>query len=55
MPWKDSSVMDEKWTRRRLAEHFGVGRTTVRDCLRRIKDKPSLAGLNLKPQINRGR
>lgn len=45
----------EKWKRQRLAEHFGIGRTTVRDWLRRIKDKPSLAGLDSKPPTIRGR
>lgn len=44
----------EKWKYERLAEHFGVGRTTVRNWVRRIKATPSLGGLSCKPPVIRG-
>ena len=44
----------EKWKYERLAEYFGVGRTTVRDHIRAIKAKPGLAGLHSKPPVFRG-
>jgi len=44
----------EKWRYERLAEHFGIGRTTVRHFLREIKDNPKIAGLAQRPAAIRG-
>lgn len=44
----------EKWRYERLAEHFGIGRTTVRNFIRDIKAKPSLGGLKARPVTIRG-
>jgi len=43
----------ERWKYERLANHFGIGRTTVRDLIRQIKATPSLSGLSAKPTVIR--
>jgi hypothetical protein len=45
----------EKWRYERLAERFGVGRTTVRDLIRQIKASPALGGYSVPPPVIRGR
>ena len=44
----------EKWRYERLAVHFDLGRTTIRDWIRRIKADPGLAGLSGSPRAIRG-
>lgn len=44
----------EKWRYERLADHFGVGRTTVRRFLGQIKDNPKIAALAQRPPAIRG-
>ena len=44
----------EKWKYERLAEHFGIGRTTVRDFIRQIKTNPAIGGLSAPPPVIRG-
>ena len=44
----------EKWRYERLAEHFGVSRSMVRDAIGGIKANPTVAGLSAPPPVIRG-
>lgn len=44
----------EKWRYERMAEHFGVSRSMVRDAIRGIKADPRSAGLRIAPGTVRG-
>lgn len=44
----------EKWRYERLAGHFGVSRSTVRDAIRGIKANPRAAGIRCIPGAVRG-
>ncbi|MGZ6434971.1 MAG: hypothetical protein ACXWRE_16665 [Pseudobdellovibrionaceae bacterium] len=45
----------ELWTIKRLADHFGISATAIKDRLRAIKKNPSRGGFASRPSNIRGR
>ncbi len=45
----------ERWGIERLAEYFGVGATSIKHGLAKIRSKPNIVGLSVCPPNIRGR